>query len=142
MDDQELDYTSETEIRALAEGFESCSLEDFSHREHLAVAVWYLSRMTEEEAVARMRAGLMRFLAHHGEDPQKYNETITQFWIKRLGALLDQMDAARPLAERANEALKAAGSSKLVFNYYSRDRVFSDEARTTWVEPDLKRSDG
>ena len=137
MDDQDLEYTSETEIQALTEGFESCSLEDFTHREHLAVAVWYLSRMREAEAVARMRVSLQRFLAHHGEDPQKYNETITQFWIKRLRALLDT-DANRPLAERANEAIKRAGSSKLVFDYYSRERVFSTEARTTWVEPDLK----
>ncbi len=141
MDEQELDYTSDAEIRALAEGFESCTLHDFSHREHLAVAVWYLSRMTEEEALARMRAGLQRFLAHHGEDPQKYNETITQFWFKRLRALLDKTDANRPLAERANEAIKAAGSSKLVFDYYTRERVFSDEARNAWVEPDLKSSD-
>ena len=139
MSDQHTDYTSEAEIQALAEGFESCALQDFSHREHLAVAVWYLSRMTEEKAIARMRASLLRFLAHHGEDPQKYNETITQFWFKRLRALLDKMDANRPLAQRANEAIKQAGPSATVFDYYSRERVFSDEARTTWVEPDLKK---
>jgi len=139
MSDQRTDYASAAEIQALAEGFEACTLEDFSHREHLAVAVWYLSRMTEEEAIARMRASLIRFLAHHGEDPQKYNETITQFWFKRLRALLDEMDANRSLAQRANEAIRAAGPSATVFDYYSRERVFSDAARTTWVEPDLKK---
>lgn len=140
MDESQTLYRSDDEIRALAEGFESCSLpdEEFDHRAHLAVAIFYLSNMTVEEATARMREGLSRFLAHYGGDPQMYNETITQFWVKRLERLLSETAPGLPLATRANEAIERAGSSKLIFKYYSRERVFSEEARKGWVEPDLK----
>lgn len=136
-------YSSDDELRALAEGFESCSLpdEDFDHRAHLAVAVWYLSSMTIEEATARMREGLLRFLAHYEVDTQKYNETITQFWVKRLHRLLSETDSSQTLAERANQAIERAGSSNLLFRHYSRELIFSEEARTGWVQPDLKSVD-
>jgi hypothetical protein len=133
-------YSSDDEIRLLAEGFETCTLpdDDFDHSAHLAVAVWYLSNMTVEQATARMREGLLRFLAHYGVDPQKYNETITQFWVRRLDKLLSETDSNLPLAERANQTIERAGDSKLVFDYYSRELIFSDEARANWVQPDLK----
>lgn len=133
-------YRSDDEIRLLAEGFETCSLPDgdFNHNAHLAVAIWYLSNMTVEQATARMREGLLRFLAHYGVDPQKYNETITQFWVRRLDKLLSETDSSLPLAERANQTIERAGDSKLVFDYYSRELIFSDEARANWVQPDLR----
>ncbi|HEY0321426.1 MAG TPA: hypothetical protein VGC66_10750 [Pyrinomonadaceae bacterium] len=132
-------YRSDDELRLLAEGFESCSLPDesFDHHAHLAVAIWYLSNMSVEETTAKMREGLLRFLAHYEVDPQKYNETITQFWVKRLYKLLSETDSNLTLAERANQTIESAGDSKIVFLYYSRRRVFSEEARTSWVEPDL-----
>lgn len=132
------DYRSDDEIRALAESFEDRSLpdEDFDHRAHLMVAVWYLSRMTMEEAAARMREGLLRYLAHYGDDTQKYNETITQFWVRRLDGLLKTTPAALPLSERANQAVELAGGSQTIFDYYTRERVFSEEGRTGWLEPD------
>lgn len=134
-------YSSDDEIRLLAEGFEACSLpdDDFDHRAHLAVAVWYLSNMTVEQAIERMREGLLRFLAHYGVDPQKYNETITQFWVRRLDRLLGETDSSLTLAQRANQTIERAGDSKLVFDYYSRERIFSEEARTSCAEPDLKQ---
>jgi hypothetical protein len=133
-------YGSEDGIRALAEGFESCSLpdEDFDHRAHLAVAVWYLSTMTVEEAARMMREGLLRFLAHYEVDPQKYNETITQFWVKRLDKLMREADSSLSLAARADQAIERAGGSEIIFSYYSRKLLFSEEARINWVEPDLK----
>lgn len=131
-------YQSEDEIRAIVEGFESCALppDSFDHRSHLTVAVWYLSNMTEGQTIARMREGLQRYLTHHGVDSQKYNETITQFWVMRLAKLLTQADSSLSRIERANQTLDLAGSSQLIFDYYTHQRVFSEEARTDWVEPD------
>jgi hypothetical protein len=133
-------FESDDEIGSLAQGFETCSLpdDDFDHRAHLAVAVWYLSSMTVEQTIGRMREGLLRFLAHYEVDPQKYNETITQFWVKRLDKLLSETDSTLPLATRANQAIARAGDSKIIFNYYTHERLFSDAARTDWVEPDKK----
>jgi len=140
MTDRKDYFQSEDEIRRLADSFEDCSLpdEDFDHRAHLAVAVWYLSSMMPDGAADRMREGLLRFLAHYEVDPQKYNETITQFWVRRLDKLLSETDSALPLAERVNQAIERAGSSQVIFDYYTRERLFSEEGRTAWVEPDLK----
>jgi hypothetical protein len=133
-------YRSDDEIRALARSFETCSLPDeaFDHRAHLMVATWYLSSMTAVEAAGRMREGLLRFLAHYGADLQKYNETITQFWVRRLDKLLNETDSSRSLAERANQAIDRAGDSNVIFEYYTRERLFSEEGRTRCIEPDIK----
>lgn len=140
MKEREPYYESDDEIRALVAGFESCSLpdHDFDHPAHLAVAIWYLSRMNAEQAASRMREGLLRFLAHYEVDPQKYNETITQFWVRRLDKLFGETDTTLPLCGRANQTIERAGDSQTIFDYYTRERVFSEEGRTGWLEPDLK----
>ena len=140
MNDVKPYYGSDERIRELARGFENCSLpdEDFDHRAHLMVAIWYLSSMPAEEAAARMRRGLLSYLAHYGADPVKYNETITQYWVRRLDKLLSETDGSLPLYERARQAVERAGESSLIFEYYSRERLFSEEAREGWLKPDLK----
>jgi len=138
-------YGGEDELEAVVRGFESCATPpaEFTHAAHLVVALCYLrgSRLAVAQAAARMRAGLYRYLDHNGVDRQKYNETITLFWLKRVRGFLDRTDAARPLAELANEMLELCGDAKLVNDYYSKERLFSEEARAAWVEPDLKLLD-
>jgi hypothetical protein len=134
-------YESSGEVERLVREFESCRLSpsEFSHPAHLTVALWYLSSgLTVMEATGRMRAGLFRFLYHHGVDRQKYNETITLFWIKLISGFLADANRVRSLAEIANEMIEAFGKSQLIFDYYSREHLFSEEARRGWVEPDLK----
>jgi hypothetical protein len=77
-------YQSEEEIETVAHGFESCTTakEDFKHRSHLTIAAWYLSHLSHEEALNKIRDGLFIFLDHHGVGREKYNETLTIFWIK------------------------------------------------------------
>ena len=136
-------YQSPDEIEAVVRGFESCALQpsDLDHGAHLTVALWYLSRLTDAEATDRMRAGLYRFLDHHGIGREKYNETITLFWIKRVRRFLDDADIARSLADLANEAIALFGDSRLAFDYYSKERINSEPAKSSWVEPDIKPLD-
>ena len=58
---------NDTEVDALVQGFESGSLlpSEFSHHAHMAVALSYVSRMPEEVALGRMRAGVQKFAAAH-----------------------------------------------------------------------------
>ena len=134
--------SSDAEIEAIVEGFESCAMPDseFSHTAHVLVALSYLHRLklSVPEAAARMRSGLYRFLDHYGNDRQKYNETITLFWIKLVRGFLDRVGTARALTSIANELTAAYDDSRLIYNYYSKELLSSDEARTSWVEPDLK----
>ena len=135
-------FESAEELETLVRKFESCELplKDFNHRAHLAVALWYLSRLPEQEALARMREGLLRFIGHYGETG--YHETMTVFWLKAVRGFLDQPGMeARSLADEANRLAKARGDSRLIYDYYSRERLSSAEARAGWREPDLKPLD-
>jgi hypothetical protein len=42
------------------------------------------------------------------------------------------------LAVLANDLIEKYGDKNLPLTYYSRERLMSWEARTRWVEPDLK----
>jgi hypothetical protein len=138
-------YKSEREIEALVQGFEDCTLPDseFRHAAHLTVALYYLqrTRLTVPKATGKMRDGLYRFLDHYAGNRQAYNETITLFWIRIVDSFLSGTDTARPIEVLANEMIEAFGSSNLIYEYFSREHLLCMEARTAWVEPDLKPLD-
>ncbi|HVF26618.1 MAG TPA: hypothetical protein VM943_00160 [Pyrinomonadaceae bacterium] len=136
-------YKSANEIEVLVRAFEACSLPPaaFDHRAHLIVAVWYLRRSTSiEEAAEQLRAGLLRFL-NNLRDPAAYNETITLFWLKRLRSFLDAQNTSAPLDALTNSALERCGDPLLIFYYYSKERLASDDAKAGWLEPDLHQLD-
>ncbi|MFL6207895.1 MAG: hypothetical protein ACJ74W_03555 [Pyrinomonadaceae bacterium] len=133
-------YRDRAALEAVVRGFETCTIApaDFSHGLHLTVALWYVAHAPLAEAITQMRRNLQRFIAHHGVDPQKYNETITLFWLKFVRHFLDHAGADRPLPEVANELLARCGNSQLLFAHYSRELVLTNAAQTDWVEPDLR----
>lgn len=148
-------YQNIDEIEAVVRGFECCSTGkgDFTHAGHLTVAAWYLHNYTFEEAAGKMRAGLFRFLDHHGVGREKYNETITLFWLKVVntfaiaqsgssrGTTKKQELTAAQLVSMANELIQTFGDANLIFDYYSDGLIRSREAKSAWLEPDLKRFD-
>jgi hypothetical protein len=133
-------YKTQSEIEAVVEGFESCttSKDEFPHRSHLTVAVYYLYNSTEVDVTDRMRTGLLRFLDHHGVGRAKYHETMTVFWLKTLSEFLAQLDVKLSLLEKTNAAVETLGDSRLVYDYYSKELLASEEARKGWREPDLR----
>jgi hypothetical protein len=134
-------YNSQSEIEAVVRGFETCNTApaDFSHQCHLAVAVSYLHDSTMEQATELMRAGLLRYLDHHGVDPRKYHESLTIFWMRLIQALLQNMSADISLLEKTNAVIETLADSRLAFEYYSRGLLMSDDARKSWIEPDLRQ---
>lgn len=135
-------YRTADEVAEVVRRFEACALApaEFDHPAHLIVALYYLRESSEAEALARMRAGLQSFIAHHRLSGV-YNETITRFWIKRVHALLDGAAQERPLLEAANEVIARCGDAKLIFTYFSRERLATAAAASVWVEPDLRPLD-
>lgn len=97
---------SEREIESVVRGFETCQTgaDDFKHKDHLVVAVWYVHNLGREAALNRMREGLIRFLAHHNVEPKKYSETTTRLWIERVAERLDELVNVL-LVEKCNEVL-------------------------------------
>jgi hypothetical protein len=133
-------YQSKDEIEAVVRGFESCTTPaaDFTHCAHLTVAVCYLSHATTLNALVRMRASLFRFLDHHKVDKAKYHETLTVFWLKLVRQEMDGLAANCSVLEAANAVIESLGNSRMVLDYYSDKLLWSDEARQSWVAPDLK----
>lgn len=131
-------YRNEAEVADVVRKFESCTYrpEEFTHARHLTVASWYLATYSAEEALLRMREGLHRFLAHHGKK-MGYHETITRFWLELLGDAI-RRSPDRPLHERLQEVVNRFADKNVLFLYYTRELVMSNEARERWVEPDLQ----
>ncbi|MCA1575300.1 MAG: hypothetical protein LC770_12350 [Acidobacteria bacterium] len=133
-------YNEVREIEAVVKGFESCTTakEAFTHRSHLTVATYYLHCSNEPDATQRMRAGLLRFLDHHGVGRARLHQTLTIFWTRTVSAFLERLDQRLPLLEMTNAVIESLGDSRLVFEYYSEELLRTDETRNGWVAPDLK----
>ena len=102
-------YETEQEIEEVVRGFETCTTpgDDFHHREHLVVAIYYLQTLSPSDAVARMRAALLRFLEHHGEDVKKYSEEVTVFWIDAVAAKLGEINSQTSVVTKCNPVIGA-----------------------------------
>ena len=135
-------YQTDEEVLEVVRRFESCEFapDEFKHRLHLAVALVYLLDSPYPAALERVRRGLHRFIEHH-ELSGVYHETLTVFWMRRVRAFVEQADRSRGLAELANELSDACANPRLVFDYYSKERLDSDKARAYWLDSDLKPID-
>lgn len=131
-------YSKESEIEAVVNGFENCTTKDFRHTDHLVVAVCYLESNSVAEAIRKMRAGLMRFLDHHGVSQAKYHETLTAFWIELTAAKLGVAAEPGSLVDRCNLVVEELADKDLVLQFYSQELLKSEKARRDFIEPDLK----
>jgi len=106
----------------------------FAHASHLRVAWVYLHESaTVDEAAARIASTLRRFAASVGKS-EKYHETITIFWMRALAAARSAMSGAT--LDEVLHANPRLLDKDFVLAYYSTDRLFSSEARRSWVDPD------
>jgi hypothetical protein len=136
-------FGCDREVFEIVRRFESGELPpaEFDHRRHLTVALWYALRHDAAEVPAVMRRRLRGYLDSHGLGADVYHETLTLFWVRRVGAFLDAAGRSRSLYELANELCGAAGDSRLVKDYYSEAVIKSEAARRGWVKPDLRPLD-
>jgi hypothetical protein len=135
-------YTSFDEIKKVVEAFEHCTLPraQWTHVAHLTIAFWYLVCYPLPEAAEKTRQGIQRYNESQGIRQTKdggYHETITLFWIRLVRHYLTTVTLEGHLVILLNEMLRRYGR-QLPFEYYSRYRLLSWEARQNWMEPDLK----
>ncbi|GAP93733.1 hypothetical protein NIES2104_02400 [Leptolyngbya sp. NIES-2104] len=67
-----------------------------------------------------------------------YHETITRFWIYLIQNFLDRSNSHDSLLNLTNQTIHFYSDPLVLFEYYSRDVIFSPEARCRWIEPNLK----
>ena len=84
------------------------------------------------------REAIQRFNASVGGPPTAYHETLTVLW---LGIVAESLDGVTCVSD-LDAAVHAVGlygmDSKAHTRFYSYDVVKSDEARTSWVAPDVQ----
>lgn len=108
---------------------------DFDHRSHLRVAWVYVREGPGfDAALARMRAAIQRFAVAAGK-PEKYHETLTVLWMRLLADVMEQEGEAREFADVLLDHPSLADKD-WPLRFYSRERLFSDEARRGWVPRD------
>jgi hypothetical protein len=139
-------YARTDDVRALVAAFESCTLPHaaWTHAAHLTVAAWYLVWFGPDEATNQVRAGILRYNAANGIQQTRdggYHETVTRFYMWAVGRHLRGRTVDGSLADLVNEIVVALDDRSFPLAYYSRERLFSWKARTTWVEPDLRALD-
>lgn len=130
---------TDARIEALVRAFEGCTLPtaEWTHREHLIVALWYLRHHPREEATDRIREGILRLNRSHG-NTTGYHETLTLAWSAVIARFLGQQDRGQPLSTLLGKLLEECGDKSYLLRFYSKDALMSDEARRRWVPPDLR----
>ena len=134
-------YKSDEEVILLIKAFEERTLpkNEWTHAAHLTVGLFYC--LTNPVAVARniMRDSIYWLNDTHGTpntETSGYHETMTFFWLYVVEEFLRDRPREN-LANLANELIAACSDSKLPLKYYSRELLFSPEARRSYIEPDL-----
>jgi len=138
----ETKYKHESEVFDLVRSFEDATIphDDWKHAEHLVVALYYLTFNDLETAYGKIRAGILNLLEHgfkvdlNKEMP--YHETITLFWMRTVDEYNTSKNGAS-LLEKANE-VAYKWDKDYPLKFYSRELLFSDEARASFIEADLE----
>lgn len=136
-------FDDDAAIRHLGEGLLACSLrrEEWTHEAHLAATCWLVRERPDIALERELPALIRRFNESVGgvnDDTQGYHETITQAYIAGLRAHLAECPEAMPLAACVNALLVSErGARDWPLRFYSHERLFSIEARRSFVPPDL-----
>ena len=121
----------------LLQQFETKTLpnEAFRHREHVRLTWVYLTLEPADHVGARLCRCLLELATSHGV-ARRFHHTLTIVWVRIIES------ERRSFSDIPFDALVTFCPSllnkDLPLSYYSRERLYSDEARQHWVEPDLK----
>ena len=137
-----MSYTSDEEIEAIGEALLARTLPkaEWTHEAHFAAAVWMIDRHGAS-ALREMRAAIFAYNEATGTpntDTSGYHETITAASLAMAEAHIRAHPGA-PLFAQVNGLLAGpCGRSDWILAHWSRERLFTIEARRGWVPPDLQ----
>jgi hypothetical protein len=136
-------FRSSADIERLVREFEACTLprSQWTHSAHLTVALWYLMNRSAQDATMSIRSGIRRYNQANGvltTATGGYHETMTLFWTCAVSFYLGQAGEGRSILALVNGLLRLLANKNLPLEYYSRERLMSWQARTGWLDPDLK----
>ena len=134
-------YKTDEEVKKLVRAFEARTLskDEWTHAAHLTVGLYYCLHCPFALAVNWMRDGIHWLNDAHGTsntETSGYHETLTVFWLLTIEEFVGKTNCGG-LAELANRLIESC-DAKLPLRFYSRDLLFSAEARARYVDPDLQ----
>lgn len=126
---------------AFIDAFEKLTLPfaEWCHAAHIRMAWIYLTRHGFDGALARARRGIQAYnKANHVVDAplSGYHETITQAWLRVVGATMRGQDPCATSMEFL-DAQPHLRVRTLLRVFYSKARILSPDAKSTFVRPDL-----
>jgi len=137
-------FTSDAEIIAIGEGIVARTLPKpaWTHAAHFAAAVWLIAGQSAIDPERDMPGLIRAYNTATGvpnTDSEGYHETITQASLRATRAFLASLPEGTPLFAACNVLLATdLGKRDWLLAYWTRERLFSAEARRGWVEPDVK----
>ena len=107
----------------------------FDHRAHVRAARHYLQRMSLPQAAHRFRDVLQAYVTGVGA-ADKFHLTLTYALMHLIHARMQGAATDWDSFASANDDL-FANAKALLARHYSHGRLMADEARHSFVEPDL-----
>jgi hypothetical protein len=136
-------FESDDAIHALGRGVLDLSLPkaQWTHAAHFATALWLIACRPDVDPPRAMPGFIRAYNEATGvanTDTGGYHETITQASLRAARNFLAQHPDRR-LFETCNALMASPlGRSDWLLAHWTRERLFSVEARRRWLEPDLK----
>lgn len=136
------EFSSDEAIERLAARVLDTSLPhaEWSHAAHFAMALWCIRHRADLAEPEGLREVILRLNDAHGTantDSSGYHHTITIASLAAARAVHDSHDGGEPLHTVLAALLSGPyGKSDWILEYWTRDRLFSVEARRGWVAPD------
>lgn len=124
------------EDEAFVQAFHSGQIanQQFHHQDHLRLAWVLIQHHGATYAGELITATIRQFAAHHGA-PERYNETMTRFWIWAVNAGIQKHPALgfHDLLGAEPHLLDKG----LPLKHWSKDVINSDAAKHQWVDADV-----
>jgi hypothetical protein len=134
-------FADDSAIAHLGEGLIACTLarEEWTHEAHLAACLYLLARRPDIDVDSEIAGIISRFNESVGgvnDDQNGYHDTITRAYVAGVRKFLRER-ASGDLTTDVNALLASeTGSRNWPLRFYSRERLFSVEARRGFVQPD------
>mgnify|MGYP006179682297 CR=1 FL=1 len=115
--------------------------QEWTHRAHFAAALWLLSHPDVLAKAGGMAPIIRRYNEATGvrnTDSGGYHETITQASLRMAARALAEAEGAPLSAVLAGMMAGPCGRSGWIFDYWTKERLMSPEARREWTAPDIQ----
>ena len=137
-----MSFETDDEIAATAHAMIACTLPKaaWTHAAHFAVALWLLQDRGAA-AYADMPGMIRRYnesVGGRNTDTEGFHVTITRASLDVAAAALAVRPGAPLHAVLADMMAGPYGRSDWILTHWTKDVLFSVEARRVWVAPDLK----